>query len=230
MLAAFHVAANACYHVVTQASTNWHVSHSLSTRSLNLHSKPNALNGAHKHPLPPGSLLLQLPLQGGDIHMAGLAGIFHPVRAVAAHLQDTGVLTGERAQQMRIAPSPADTRLHGISMWVCGPFDTQADIIAGISVGFMVVPQSMSYANLAGLPTEYGLYGAFLPVLAYALVGSSRQLAVGPVAVTSLIIGSSLKDLVEGSSEITNPNKLTAAQVRGEQQRGEGRDQAAGVS
>ncbi len=99
----------------------------------------------------------------------------------------------------------------------------QADIIAGISVGFMVVPQSMSYANLAGLPTEYGLYGAFLPVLAYALVGSSRQLAVGPVAVTSLIIGSSLKDLVEGSSEITNPNKLTAAQVIREMRRGEGR-------
>ncbi|GFR50731.1 hypothetical protein Agub_g12988 [Astrephomene gubernaculifera] len=87
-----------------------------------------------------------------------------------------------------------------------------ADFVAGISVGFMVVPQSMSYANLAGLPSVIGLYGAFLPVLAYALVGSSRQLAVGPVAVTSLLIGSSLKDLVEGADTISNPNVLTAAQ------------------
>ncbi|KAG2497041.1 hypothetical protein HYH03_005043 [Edaphochlamys debaryana] len=77
----------------------------------------------------------------------------------------------------------------------------------------MVVPQGMSYANLAGLPSVYGLYGAFLPVLAYSLVGSSRQLAVGPVAVTSLIIGSSLKDLLPGASEITNPNAPTGPQV-----------------
>ncbi|PNH07849.1 Proton/sulfate cotransporter 2 [Tetrabaena socialis] len=82
-----------------------------------------------------------------------------------------------------------------------------ADFVAGVSVGFMVVPQGMSYANLAGLPSVYGLYGAFLPVLAYALVGSSRQLAVGPVAVTSLLIGSSLKELVPGSAGITNPNE-----------------------
>lgn len=72
----------------------------------------------------------------------------------------------------------------------------------------------MSYANLAGLPSVYGLYGAFLPVITYALVGSSRQLAVGPVAVTSLIIGSSLKELVPGAETISNPNQLTPDQVR----------------
>ncbi|EFJ51511.1 hypothetical protein VOLCADRAFT_79619 [Volvox carteri f. nagariensis] len=60
----------------------------------------------------------------------------------------------------------------------------------------MVVPQGISYANLAGLPSVYGLYGAFIPCITYALVGSSRQLAVGPVAVTSLLIGSNLKELV----------------------------------
>ncbi|GLC36560.1 Proton/sulfate cotransporter 2 [Pleodorina starrii] len=70
----------------------------------------------------------------------------------------------------------------------------------------------MSYATLAGLPSVYGLYGAFIPCLAYALVGSSRQLAVGPVAVTSLLIGSNLKNLVAGSESITNPNVLTPAQ------------------
>ncbi len=52
----------------------------------------------------------------------------------------------------------------------------QTDVIAGISVGAMVVPQGMSYAKLAGLPNVYGLYGAFVPVLIYAALGSSPQL------------------------------------------------------
>lgn len=51
----------------------------------------------------------------------------------------------------------------------------------------------------------YGLYGAFLPVLVYAVFGSSKELAVGPVAVTSLLISSSLKEVVPGSVDITNP-------------------------
>jgi sulfate transporter 4 len=64
----------------------------------------------------------------------------------------------------------------------------------------------MSYANLAGVPSVYGLYGAFLPVLVYAFIGSSRELAVGPVAVTSLLISSTLKQVVPGAEDITNPN------------------------
>ena len=52
----------------------------------------------------------------------------------------------------------------------------QNDILAGVSVGAMVVPQGMSYARLAGLPDVFGLYGAFVPCLVYALLGSSRQL------------------------------------------------------
>ena len=52
----------------------------------------------------------------------------------------------------------------------------QADILAGTSVAALVVPQGMSYAALAGLPSVYGLYGAFVPVLCYAALGSSRHL------------------------------------------------------
>jgi sulfate transporter 4 len=63
----------------------------------------------------------------------------------------------------------------------------------------------MSYALLAGLPPVYGLYGAFLPVLVYAALGSSRHLAVGPVAVTSLMLGSALKDMYPEASDIDNP-------------------------
>ena len=57
-----------------------------------------------------------------------------------------------------------------------------SDVLAGLCVGFMVVPQGMSYANLASLPAVFGLYGAFVPNMVYAMFGSSRQLAVGPVA------------------------------------------------
>jgi sulfate transporter 4 len=56
----------------------------------------------------------------------------------------------------------------------------------------------MSYATLAGVPSVWGLYGAFIPVLMYSVFGSSRQLAVGPVAVTSLLIGNGIKKVVPG--------------------------------
>lgn len=56
------------------------------------------------------------------------------------------------------------------------------DVMAGVSIGFMVVPQGMSYALLAGLPPVYGLYSSFVPVIMYAAFGCSRHLAVGPVA------------------------------------------------
>jgi Sulfate permease family len=72
------------------------------------------------------------------------------------------------------------------------------DIVAGLTVGLMVVPQGMSYAKLAGLPVQYGLYAAFAPLYIYAVFGSSRQLSVGPVAITSLLLGSGLSDLMAG--------------------------------
>ena len=55
----------------------------------------------------------------------------------------------------------------------------QNDLVAGISVAALVIPQGMSYAKLAGLPNQYGLYGAFVPVIIYATLGSSRHLVSG---------------------------------------------------
>ncbi|CAI5473346.1 unnamed protein product [Closterium sp. Yama58-4] len=74
--------------------------------------------------------------------------------------------------------------------------DLVADLIAGISVGVMLVPQSMSYAKLAGLPPIYGLYSAFVPILSYVVFGSSRQLAVGPVAIVSILTFDGLRKVV----------------------------------
>jgi sulfate transporter 4 len=81
-----------------------------------------------------------------------------------------------------------------------------SDAIAGVSVAMMVVPQSISYAALAGLPSEFGLYTALLPVFIYALFGSSRQLAVGPVAIVSLLMKEGLHKAIPASLDIQDPN------------------------
>ena len=61
------------------------------------------------------------------------------------------------------------------------------DLVAAVIVTIMLVPQSLAYAMLAGLPPVVGLYASVLPLLAYAIFGTSRVLAVGPVAVASLM-------------------------------------------
>lgn len=71
----------------------------------------------------------------------------------------------------------------------------QADTLAGLTVALVLIPQSMAYAQLAGLPVVYGLYASFLPPMVAAMFGSSRQLATGPVAVVSLMSAASLQPL-----------------------------------
>ena len=71
----------------------------------------------------------------------------------------------------------------------------QKDLVAGVTVALVLLPQSMAYAQLAGLPPYYGLYAAFLPPMVAALFGSSRQLATGPVAVVSLMTAATLEPL-----------------------------------
>ncbi|MBU2431425.1 MAG: sodium-independent anion transporter, partial [Proteobacteria bacterium] len=75
-----------------------------------------------------------------------------------------------------------------------------ADVIAGITVAMVLIPQSMAYAQLAGLPAYYGLYAAFLPPMVASLFGSSRHLATGPVAVVSLMSAASLEPLATAGS------------------------------
>jgi len=76
----------------------------------------------------------------------------------------------------------------------------KVDLLAGITVALVLIPQSMAYAQLAGLPPYYGLYAAFLPPMVAALFGSSRQLATGPVAVVSLMSAASLEPLATAGS------------------------------
>jgi len=72
----------------------------------------------------------------------------------------------------------------------------RADMIAGLTVALVLIPQSMAYATLAGLPEVYGLYIAFVPVFVAALWGSSRQLGTGPVAVVSTMTATMLAPVV----------------------------------
>jgi len=74
------------------------------------------------------------------------------------------------------------------------------DALAGLTVALVLIPQSMAYAQLAGLPAYYGLYASFLPPMIAALFGSSRQLATGPVAVVSLMTAASLEPLATAGS------------------------------
>ncbi len=80
------------------------------------------------------------------------------------------------------------------------PRDWRGDLVAGLTVGIMLIPQGMAYALLAGLPPIYGLYASTIPLIVYAFLGTSRQLAVGPVAMVSLLAAAGLAPLAEGAS------------------------------
>ncbi|MDP4712250.1 MAG: solute carrier family 26 protein [Saprospiraceae bacterium] len=77
----------------------------------------------------------------------------------------------------------------------------KGDLSAGVTVGIMLIPQGMAYAMLAGLPPIYGLYASIVPLLIYAMLGTSRQLAVGPVAMVALLIQAGVSTLAEVGSE-----------------------------
>ncbi|XP_058108178.1 probable sulfate transporter 3.3 [Magnolia sinica] len=77
----------------------------------------------------------------------------------------------------------------------------KSDIISGLTIASLAIPQGISYAKLANLPPIVGLYSSFVPPLVYAVLGSSRDLAVGPVSIASLILGSMLMQEVSPIEE-----------------------------
>ena len=89
-----------------------------------------------------------------------------------------------------------------LAPWLKGyrPGDAAADGLAALIVTLMLIPQSLAYALLAGVPAQMGLYASILPLLGYALFGSSRTLAVGPVAVVSLMTAAAAGQVAGGDS------------------------------
>jgi SulP family sulfate permease len=88
-----------------------------------------------------------------------------------------------------------------LSWFPLTPDSVKVNFLAGLTVALVLIPQSMAYAQLAGLPAYYGLYAAFLPVAIGAMWGSSNQLATGPVAVVSLLTASALATLASPGSD-----------------------------
>ena len=78
--------------------------------------------------------------------------------------------------------------------------DFGKDLIGGLTVGVMLVPQGMAYALLAGMPPIYGLYGGLIPLFLYAIFGTSRQMSIGPVAVSALLVLAGISQLAEPAS------------------------------
>lgn len=83
-----------------------------------------------------------------------------------------------------------------------------ADLLAAVIVTLMLIPQSLAYALLAGLPAEVGLYASILPLVAYAIFGTSRALAVGPVAVVSLMTAAAI-----GNLGLSDPTAIAMAAI-----------------
>jgi len=75
------------------------------------------------------------------------------------------------------------------------------DALAGITVGIVLIPQAIAYAYLAGVPPIYGLYSALVPLIIYAVLGTSRHLSIGPVAITSILISTGVSQLASPFTE-----------------------------
>ncbi len=113
-------------------------------------------------------------------------------------------------------PGPVAERVLPALSWLRGyrRTDLPGDLTAGLTTGFMLVPQAMAYALLAGLPPSVGLYASTVPLVAYALFGSSRQLAVGPVAMVSLLVAAGISELATpGTPEYARYAALLALMV-----------------
>jgi SulP family sulfate permease len=82
------------------------------------------------------------------------------------------------------------------------PVTLKQDLLAGVTVSLVAIPQSLAYAQLAGVPAYYGLYAALIPTIIGALFGSSRQLSTGPVAMTSLLTAASVAPFAAAGSEM----------------------------
>lgn len=101
-----------------------------------------------------------------------------------------------------LAANPVARRMLPILEWLPAykREDLMSDFTAGTVVAIMLIPQGMAYALLAGLPPQMGLYASILPLIVYALFGTSRSLGVGPVAIVSLMVASTLVPLAPTQS------------------------------
>src|SRR4051794_11550392 len=102
------------------------------------------------------------------------------------------MMSSQRKSRWILLFPPATWLAHYHSAWL------RSDAIAGITLAAYAIPVSLAYATLAGLPPQIGIYGYMLGGIGYALLGSSRQLAVGPTSAISLMIAAAVGPLAAG--------------------------------
>ncbi|UCG41621.1 MAG: sodium-independent anion transporter, partial [Acidimicrobiia bacterium] len=105
--------------------------------------------------------------------------------------------------------------LPGLPTTGYGREEARSDLVGGITVAVMLIPQAMAYATLAGMPPVTGLYAALVPLVAYALFGTSGQLAVGPVALIALLTADGLADFAGGDLDAYVAGAATLALMVG---------------
>lgn len=120
------------------------------------------------------------------------------------HLPHAAVSAWQRiARGFSTFHASAATRLNAATgRWLHVRHDTfHADLVAGLTVTLVAIPQALAYAQLAGVPAYYGLYAAFLPTIAAAMIGTLPQLSTGPTALTALLTAASVAPLAAHGSE-----------------------------
>ncbi|KAK4742077.1 hypothetical protein SAY87_000078 [Trapa incisa] len=85
----------------------------------------------------------------------------------------------------------------------------KGDLIAGLTIASLCIPQDIGYSKLANLDPQYGLYSSFVPPLIYAFMGSSRDIAIGPVAVVSLLLGTLIQNEIDPTKNPYEYRRLT---------------------
>ncbi len=105
--------------------------------------------------------------------------------------------------------------LPGFLRFKCDPALIKDDLLAGMTVSLVAIPQSLAYAQLAGVPAYYGLYAALIPTIIGAVFGSSRQLSTGPVAMTSLLTAASVAPLAGHGTELFYSYVILLALISG---------------
>jgi hypothetical protein len=120
------------------------------------------------------------------------ACVFHDIRYGAPCVVDVNDRRG-LSWLWRVPPGNWLSKYH--AAWL------RSDVVAGVTLAAYAIPVSLAYAGLAGLPPQVGVYGYLLGGLGYALLGSSRQLAIGPTSAISLMIAGTVGAMAEGDAQ-----------------------------
>lgn len=153
------------------------------------------------------------PLKRRVSHLAGLDAL--PLSADTSSSKQASVAKPPRKSKWATARKRLPYYLPFLSWIPAYNFraNLMGDLLGGLTVGIMLVPQGLTYANLANLPPQYGLFTAFFPLLIYSLLGSSRHLSVGPEVTSSILIGKTILSLPSIPSGDMDSPEVTAALV-----------------